>query len=97
MNFNFMPKNRHLLVDPLRDDEDKEEIGFILPDDYKKPTQPYQLATIVGKSEDISDDSYSEGDIALIEVSMLKNAKVGAINVYLVQENYILGIIKKEG
>ena len=89
----FYPKNRHLLVEPKKLEEEKEEIGFVLPDDYKKAPEPYQLVTILGVAPD-ADTTYKEGDTALIEGSMLKNAKVGIVSVYLIQENYILGTIK---
>jgi len=90
---NFYPKNRHLLVEPKKLEEEKEEIGFVLPDDYKRAPEPYQLVTILGIAPDIS-TTYREGDVALVEGSMLKNTKVGSVSVYLIQENYILGTIK---
>jgi co-chaperonin GroES (HSP10) len=90
----FMPMNRHLLVEPV-EQEEKEEVGFVLPDDFQASFEPYKLVTILDKSEDLQDQNrYRKGDVALVESSMLKNAKAGSVNVYLVQENYILGIIK---
>lgn len=89
----FYPKNRHLLVEPIEIEEEKDEIGFVLPDDYKKAPEPYQLVTILGIAPDIS-TTYQKGDVALVEGSMLKNTKVGSVSVYLIQENYILGTIK---
>jgi len=91
---NFYPKNRHLLVEPKRTEEEKEEIGFVLPDDYKKAPEPYQLVTILGVAHDIS-TTYREWDIALVEGTMLKSTKVGSMDVYLIQENYILGTMKE--
>ena len=80
-------------MEPKKLEEDKEGIGFILPDDYKKAPEPYQLVTILGVAPD-TNTIYKEGDTALVEGSMLKSAKVGTVSVYLIQENYILGTIK---
>ena len=35
------PFNRHLLVEPLEEEEEEAESVIVLPTDYEKPQSPY--------------------------------------------------------
>ncbi len=88
------PKNRHLLVLPM-DDEEKEKTVIVLPGDYKKPISPYVTCDILGISEDC-EIGVSIGDRIVVERRMLQEIKaIGETN-YLVLENYVYGRLKDE-
>ena len=87
------PKNRHLLVLPLDEEEEKSNL-IVLPDDYKKPKSHYVVCDVLGVSCDCK-LSLSIGDRVLIERSMLLEVKAMGETNYLVLENYVYGRLYK--
>ena len=87
------PKNRHLLVLPIEDKEEKST--FILPDNYKKPECPYVTCDILGISDDCSLTA-DVGDRIVVERRMLCEVKAMGETNYLVLENYVYGRLQDE-
>ena len=87
------PKNRHLLVLPLKD-EKKEEL-FVLPEDYKKPESPYVACDVLGIATDCSVE-VDIGDTIVVERRMLSEVKAMGETNYLILENYVYGRIQNE-
>ena len=87
------PHNRHLLVYPLDDKEEKK--GFILPDDYKVPKSPHVICDVLGKAEDCK-VSVDVGDRIVVERTMLHEIKAMGETNYLVLENYVYGRLQDE-
>ena len=87
------PHNRHLLVYPLKDN--KEEISFVLPDEYKQPESPYIVCDILGIAEDCK-VSLQVGDRIVVERRMLCEVKAAGETNYLVLENYVYGRLQDE-
>ena len=87
------PKNRHLLIHPLN--EEKKDIKFVLPDEYKVPESQYVVCDILGKSEDCSID-VAIGDTIVAERSMIQEIKALGETNYLVLENYVYGRLQDE-
>jgi len=87
------PKNRHLLVLPLKEDSEKSTI--ILPDDYKKPESPYIVCDVLGKADDCKITA-DIGDRIIVERRMLSEVKAMGETNYLVLENYVYGRIDDE-
>ena len=88
------PKNRHLLVLPL-DNEEQEKSIIVLPEDYKQPKSPYITCDVLGISEDCG-IGVSIGDRIVIERRMLQEIKARGETNYLVLENYVYGRIQDE-
>ena len=89
----FEPKNRHILVHPLSESE--EETKIILPQDYKKPENPYVVCDVL----DISRDCQLKlkiGDTIVVERRMLQEIKALGETNYLVLENYVYGRLQDE-
>jgi len=86
----FKPCNRHLLVEPLEEDE-IEESSILLPDDYKKQN-PFGVALVVNRARDCSVDAH-EGDTVIYSTSMLESVTIGGKESFLLLENYVLGTI----
>ena len=87
------PHNRHLLVLPLDDEEEKR--GFVLPDDYKAPKSQHAICDVLGKATDCK-VSVDIGDRIVVERTMLQEIKAMGETNYLVLENYVYGRLKDE-
>tara|TARA_R110000824_G_scaffold179656_2_gene359932 strand:+ start:257 stop:556 length:300 start_codon:yes stop_codon:yes gene_type:complete len=95
VNMYFEPKNRHLLVLPLEEEEEKNK-KFVLPEDYKKPKSPYVVCDVLGVSEDCDIENVNVGDTVVIERHMLLEIKAAGETNYLIQQNYIYGRLQNE-
>jgi|TARA_B100001093_G_C26123796_1_gene716118 hypothetical protein len=82
------PYNRHLLV--LPNFKEEEGVSFVLPDDYKKPQDPYIICEVLGIASDCN-INLNIADKIVIERSMLQEIKTGEETNYLILENYVYG------
>ncbi len=87
------PHNRHLLVHPLDDKEEKK--GFVLPEGYKTPQTPHVICDVLGKAEDCK-VTVNIGDRIVVERTMLHEIKAMGETNYLVLENYVYGRLQDE-
>ena len=87
------PHNRHLLVLPLKEEE--EEPKFVLPDEYKVPKSQYVVCDILGIADDCK-VSLHIGDRVIVERRMLQEIKAMRETNYLVLENYVYGRLQDE-
>ena len=94
---NFTPFNRHLVVDVIEDNKDKQDSLVVLPTDYEKPLSPYVKALVIETSEDSKFHGKLEvNDVVLVERRMLHKIEIEDWAFYLVLENYIYGRINNE-
>jgi len=84
------PSNRHLLIQPLEEEEEESPSVIVLPTDYEKPQSPYLVAQVLSHSVDCTQD-LSRGDIIIVERRMLHTIDIKDKTYYLVLENYIFG------
>ena len=87
------PKNRHILVLPIEQEE--EETTILLPEEYKKPKPPYVTCDVLGIAEDCT-LKINIGDTIVVEGTMLCEVKAMGETNYLVLENYVYGRIQNE-
>ena len=87
------PKNRHLLVHPVS--EEKKDVKFVLPDEYKTPESQHIVCDILGVAADCNIDVVI-GDRIVAERSMLQEIKALGETNYLVLENYVYGRLQDE-
>ena len=86
----FKPCNRHLLVDPLEEDQ-IEQTGILLPDDYKSKN-PFGVGQVTARSTDCTLEAF-KGEKVVYSTNMLQNIIIGGKEYFLLLENYVLGII----
>tara|TARA_R110000824_G_scaffold89748_2_gene219772 strand:+ start:3896 stop:4180 length:285 start_codon:yes stop_codon:yes gene_type:complete len=92
----FNPKNRHLLVLPIEEEQEEEgTLKILTPSNYKKPTSPYLRAQILEIADDCRIQMLKKGDNIVIERRMLHDIEIEAKTFYLVLENYVFGRIDK--
>ena len=92
---NIIPKNKHLLVEVVKDPE-KEEVTILLPDDYHAGlSKEYELVKVLASATECAgyQPSYKEGQYVLVEGHMIKNVPVLGENFNLVQENYVIAVV----
>ena len=86
------PRNRHLIVEPIEEEEKEQQTNVLLPEGYEKQKTPFLQVRV----KEISPDctlNVSKGDRAVIERSMLQEVEVGEDSFYLVLENYVYGVL----
>jgi len=94
---NFIPFNRHLVVDIIEDKQDNQDSLVVLPTDYEKPLSPYIKVAVVQISADSKFfGKLSVNDTLLVERRMLHKVDISDYSFYLVLENYIYGRINNE-
>ena len=86
------PRNRHLVIEPIEEEEEKTESAVLVPDGYGKPKPPFLQARVKEVSPDCT-SSFSKGDRILIERSMLQELSIEDFDFYLVLENYVYGVL----
>ena len=58
--------NRHVMVEILDEEEEKETKGFLLPDDYAKPKSPYAVGKVLTYADDCNLSLYT-GDVIFFQ------------------------------
>jgi len=81
------PKNRHLLVDLIEEEQD-DSSTVLLPDDYR-PMKEFTTAKVLALDPAVS-ESFSEGTLVVAETQMFKKLAIEGKEYYLLQANYAL-------
>lgn len=87
------PRNRHLLVEVLPEEEEKEKSAVLLPDNYRPTTSPHVAVRLLERAPDCSVQC-SHGSILIVEARMLNEITHSGHTFHLVLENYVLGVIE---
>ena len=89
------PVNRYILVEPIEEEIQDEQKGFLLPDDYQKPANPHKVCEVV-LANPTNPLGLSPGERIVVESHMVQEIRVGGEMNYLVQENYVIGVLFNE-
>ena len=92
---NFKPFNRHILIEILEEEEEKDTKPFLLPEDYKKPKSPYALCKVLDFCCECKLDIATQCTI-VVQRSMIETIEILDQTYYLVLENYVYGSIQNE-
>ena len=91
------PFNRYIIVEPIEEEEEANDIAIVLPDNYTKPVSPYVLCEVVSVSaESKYRHSLKKGNKIIIERRMMLSIELENKTTYLVLENYIYGRFNNE-
>ena len=66
------PRNRHLLVEMIPEEDEQEKSAVLLPDNYRPATSPYVAVRLLEKAPDCSIQC-SHGSVLIVEGSMLRS------------------------
>ena len=89
----FVPLNRHLLVKREENEEPVIDRSFVLPDDYEKSKDPYEVVEVLAVATDCH-ISVVVGNKIVVERSMVNTIKCDNKEYDLVLENYVYGAMK---
>jgi hypothetical protein len=78
------PRNRHILI---------EQVGILLPDDYKEETSKYCAARVNAISPDVSVDIANNSNI-LVDRGMIEAIEHNGETSYMILENYVIAQIE---
>tara|TARA_R110001583_G_scaffold46706_1_gene146413 strand:- start:753 stop:1031 length:279 start_codon:yes stop_codon:yes gene_type:complete len=91
----FKPVNRYILVENKVHKSDTETpMGILLPDDYKVAEERYIQTAVISWAEDVRFD-LNQADSIVVDNSMIEEITVNNLTYSVVQDNYIVGIIRK--
>ena len=89
----FVPLNRHILIKREENEEPVIDRSFVLPDDYAKPKDPYEVVEVLAAAADCN-LSVVAGDKIVVERSMVNVIKCENREYDLVLENYVYGAMQ---
>ena len=90
----FVPVNRNLLVELIKEDEEKTIPDVLLPSDYRpaeKPYAPVRLLKSSSASELFLD--HHIGHTLIVEAHMIREIQFNGDKFHTIGENYVVGII----
>ena len=88
----FLPKNRHLLIEPLVEEEEAKP--FLLPEDYQKPMSKYTVAKLLRQSPDCTNITHVDDNMHIVvNTNMIEEIVIGENTHHVVLENYVIGIL----
>jgi co-chaperonin GroES (HSP10) len=82
-----MPKNKHLLVE-LMDEEEEQQTAVLLPTDYQKKKE-FVVAKVLSVHDSVKGE-IQEGSLVVAEPNMIREISLEGSNYYLLQANYVL-------
>jgi hypothetical protein len=89
----FIPVNRHIRIS--FEEQEKEESVLLMPDDYQKEEELYQIASVIGVSDDVR-FIVVPGDKVLVDKKMIQEIKTNNFGtICLILDNYVIGVILK--
>jgi len=88
---NILPKNKHILIEPMTEEE-QEQPAVLLPSDYQKKAE-YVVAKVL-KVHDSVKSEISEGSLVVAEPNMVREVSIDGDTHYLLQANYVLCEVK---
>jgi co-chaperonin GroES (HSP10) len=85
------PVFRHIHIS--RDSGNQEESLVLLPEDYKKKEEPYQVVTVVSAAEDVRFE-VQPGDKIIVDAKMIQEIKTNVFEeISVILDNYVVGVL----
>ena len=91
------PRNRHILITPdfIQNQQQREQVGILLPDDYKEEASKYCAAKVLDVSPDVSVSVKDNSDI-LVDRAMIEAIEHNGETSYMILENYVIAQIEDD-
>ena len=87
------PRNRHLLVELIPDEEEQEKSAVLLPDSYRPQAKEHMAVRLLEKAPDCNIQC-AHGSVLIVNGGMLSDITYNDHTFHLVLENYVLGVIE---
>tara|TARA_Y100000310_G_scaffold330750_1_gene402963 strand:+ start:5059 stop:5334 length:276 start_codon:yes stop_codon:yes gene_type:complete len=89
----FTPVNNYLWVRVPQDNEN-EETGILLPQDYRSVEKPFAVVEVLGCSGE-SGTLWGTGLQIVVEAHMLRDIEHNGETFTVIKENHVIGILAK--
>ena len=91
----FIPINRYLLVESLKEEEVSKS-PILLPESPTKSLSPHSVVKLLAVSPDCEKFNGEIGHTLVVNSNMIENIKVGADEYEVILENHVVGLISGE-
>ena len=96
MNKEFVPFNKRLLIEDIKEETSEEQKEVMVPEDYKKSKKTqerYKCYRIVTNSVDCTSNFREKKDrVVVVEDSMVEEVTFRGTKYKLIQECYVVGM-----
>jgi len=92
----FEPLNRHLLLMPIKKEEEEKKSTILVPEDYSIVKSRYEIYGVLAVAKDCEKVSkHYIGTKVLVNNAMVEEINIKDKTYYLMLENHIYGIISE--
>ena len=92
----FKPVNRYIQVKIEKPEQDLDEYGIVLPEDYNPKEERYIVATVVACASDVRFCYDADpGKNIVIDQSMLEEISINNETITIILDNYVVGIVEE--
>ena len=88
---NLNPQGNWILVEVIRTAETKEESVVLIPEDYKKPDNPYSVVKVIRDSG----SDWNSGDLLLVPVHIIRDVEINQNTFYMIERNHIMAEVEE--
>ena len=90
----FKPVNRYIQVKINKPEQDLDEYGIVLPDDYSPKEERYIIADVVSCATDVRFHfEMVEGKKIVIDRSMVEEISINNETISIILDNYVVGLL----
>ena len=90
----FSPVNRHLLIEKIKKEQEKEDSLFLVTEEYKMAKKSlHEVYNVIDASEDCEKVLDCKNKEVVVDETMVKEIVLSNKTYYLVLENYVFGVL----
>ena len=90
----FKPVNRYIQVKINKPEQDLDEYGIVLPDDYNPKEERYIVADVISCATDVRFHfEMVEGKKIVIDQSMIEEISINNETISIILDNYVVGLL----
>ena len=91
----FVPVNRHIQVEIKKPEQDLDDFGIVLPDDYSPKEERYVVASVVSCAADVRfHHQIKEGTKVVIDQTMIEKITINNETINIILDNYVVGLVE---
>ena len=92
----FKPVNRYIQVKINKPEQDLDEYGIVLPDDYNPKEERHIVADVVSCATDVRFHfEMVEGKKIVIDQKMIEEITINNETITIILDNYVVGIVEE--
>ena len=90
---NLKPRGNWILVERRKSAVTEKETAVLLPDDYKRPDNPYSVVKV---AEDSSLIEWSYGDMLLVPTHIIREIVIDDQTFLMIEKNHIMAKVEEQ-